>query len=66
MTERGQMVRRLRRNKGLTQEQLAQIIGVHRDTIGNIEIGVYKNPSLRIARRLADALGISPGELLQD
>ena len=38
----GEFLKRLRKEKGLTQEQLAEKIGVTRQTIGLIESGNYK------------------------
>lgn len=40
---------------GLTQEKLAEIVGVRRETIIFLEKGVY-NPSLKLAYRIARAL----------
>ena len=45
-------VRQLRKDKGLTQEQLAAIIGVSRQTINAIEKGKF-DPSLPLAFKLA-------------
>jgi len=41
---------------GLTQEKLAEIVGVRRETIIFLEKGKY-NPSLRLAHSIAKALG---------
>jgi len=40
---------------GLTQEKLAEIVGVRRETIIYLEQGKY-NPSLRLAHDVAHAL----------
>jgi putative transcriptional regulator len=42
--------------KGLTQEQLAEMAGVTRQTIGLIEAGKY-NPTLKLCLKLADVTG---------
>ena len=41
--------------KNLTQEQLASIVGVRRETINVLEAGKY-NPSLQLAHDIARAL----------
>ncbi|WP_297420184.1 helix-turn-helix transcriptional regulator [Thermococcus sp.] len=45
-------LRELREEKGLTQEELARILGVTRQTIIAIERGKY-DPSLRLAFKIA-------------
>jgi len=40
----------------MTQDDLAKIIGVRRETIGNLENGRY-NPSLKIAMDIAEVFG---------
>jgi putative transcriptional regulator len=47
---------------GLTQEKLAEIVGVRRETIIFLEKGKY-NPSLRLARNIARALGAGIEEI---
>ena len=42
----------------MTQEQLANAVGVRRETIVFLEQGKY-NPSLLLAHRVAQALGVS-------
>ena len=48
--------------KGLTQEQLAALVGVRRETIIRLESGRY-NPSLKLAVSVSRAVG-APIELL--
>ena len=45
----------LRARYGLTQEQLAKMVGVQRETIVHLEKGRY-NPSLRLAHKISRAL----------
>lgn len=45
-------IRNLRKDKGLRQEDLAQILGVTRQTINAIENDKY-NPTLELAMKLA-------------
>jgi len=49
-------VKLARVEKGLTQEELAEQIGVTRQTIGLIEAGKY-NPTLKLCLRLAQVTG---------
>ena len=45
-----------RQAKGLTQEQLAQMVGVRRETIMRLEKALY-NPALRLAVDISRAVG---------
>ena len=59
MTERlVATLKEVREARGLTQAQLAEMIGVSRKTINTVENGVYV-PSTVIALKLAAALGTS-------
>ena len=55
-------IRELRRKQNITQEKLAQSVGVRRETILSLEKGRY-NPSLRLAHDVANALDSSIDEL---
>ena len=48
-------IKELRLKRGLTQEELAKIVGVRRETIVFLEQGKY-NPSLKLAHDVARAL----------
>jgi transcriptional regulator with XRE-family HTH domain len=67
MTEKrlGAVVRRLRRQQDLTQEQLARRAGVTQGHLSQIETGARTNPGALIVKRLARALGVPVAELLQ-
>jgi len=65
MSERdkfGKRVRKLRKDKMMTQEELAFYVGVHRTYIGSVE-RAEKNLSLKNIFRIAKALDIDPMEL---
>lgn len=59
----GKNVRKLRLERGLTQEQLAVDADLDLTYLGGIERG-KRNPSLLVMARLASALGASPKDLL--
>lgn len=62
--ELGRYLRALRRQKNLTQEQLAERARVHPTFISRIE-GGRAMPSLDVLARLAGALGVSAADVLR-
>jgi len=58
----GNRVRKLRKNRGWSQEEFADECGLHRTYIGAIERG-ERNVSLNNIHAIAKALGISVKEL---
>jgi transcriptional regulator with XRE-family HTH domain len=56
-------LRAAREGKFLTQLELAELVGLNRSTISELESGV-RNAHLRTVRRLAEALDVVPQELV--
>lgn len=59
----GVNLRRLRRERGLSQEAFAAAIGYHRTYVGGVERG-ERNLTLRTLERLAEILDVDPADLL--
>lgn len=62
-TNLGNNIRKLREQRGLTQQQLSKASGVPRPTWANLETG-SANPTLSVLVRVAQALGVSIEELI--
>ena len=56
-------LRSLRAERGLSQEAFAFEVGLHRTYISDLERGA-RNPTILVVDRLAVALGVTPGRLL--
>jgi XRE family transcriptional regulator, regulator of sulfur utilization len=65
MVRIGDNVRRLRTLNALTQEQLAKKAGVAIATVARIERNEVE-PHLTNVKKLADALGVQPRELIEE
>ena len=59
----GERIKQLRIEKGWKQKQLAEIVDISRESIGNYERGT-RIPSAEIASRIATALDVPVGVLL--
>jgi len=60
----GMRLKELRRERALSQRELAQLSGVSYDAIAKLERG-RREAQPRTVRRLAEALGVEPGELMK-
>jgi len=58
-------IRKERLRKGLSQEALADLSGLHRTYIGSIERG-ERNVSIDNIGKIANALSINPADLLRE
>jgi len=59
----GQQLQKVRQAKGITQEELAGLLAMHRTYIGLIERG-QRNPTIRTLYKIAKALKVPVSELL--
>ncbi len=60
----GTNVRRIREQKGWSQEKLAEMAELDRTYISGIERGL-RNPTIIVVQRIADALGVNAWDLLE-
>ena len=60
--ELGKQIYELRKKANLSQEQLAEKVGVSRQTISQIERGDY-SPSVTLALKIAKVLNVSVEEI---
>lgn len=58
-------MRRMRQERQLSQEALAELVGIHRNYLGGIE-RQERNVGLDNIARIARALGVSPSRLLTE
>ncbi len=56
----GTLLRRYRRDRGLTQEELAELAAISRRSLGDMERGVVHTPRKDTVTLLAAALGLAP------
>lgn len=59
----GKRVREVRKSKGISQERLAEMAGIDRSYMGNIERG-EKNITLKKAYEVCDALEVDVKDLI--
>jgi len=60
----GRNLKRIRKEKGISQGDIVRSIGMDRAFISNIENG-KTNPTLATIAKLAKAIGVSVGELMK-
>ncbi len=51
---------KLRKEAGLTQKQLAEMVGTSQPAIARLESGEYKNLTLTFIRKIGKVLGVIP------
>ncbi len=61
----GRRIAELRREKGLTQETLAEAMGVSRNHVADIELGT-RNTGVWSLLLICRALGLPPAEVFED
>lgn len=56
-------LRKLRQASGLSQEAFADVAGIHRTYVSDLERGA-RNPTIAVVEKLARGLGVIASELL--
>lgn len=64
MNNMGAIIKQLRLQKGLTQEELGKVVGVQKSAIRKYESGMVQNIKRSSIKKLADFFGVSPSYLL--
>jgi transcriptional regulator with XRE-family HTH domain len=59
----GLNLQRLRREKGLSQEELADLASIHQTYLSGVERG-KRNPAVTVLQRIAEALGADIEDLV--
>jgi transcriptional regulator with XRE-family HTH domain len=62
----GHAIFQLRRARRLTRPQLADLSGVSRSVIFQIEVGRTRAPQIRVLEKLAAAMGVGVGRLVNE
>jgi transcriptional regulator with XRE-family HTH domain len=62
---RGEMVRRARLTRHMSQQKLAEVAGLSIGQISRIEGGKIDSPHFSTIKKLADALGLEAEELVE-
>ena len=61
----GIRIKKIRNSKELTQEKLAELVGINSKYLSSIERG-KENPTLNTVLKLAESLNVNPNEIFQD
>ena len=58
-------IKKLRREKGISQDRLSKLADLSLNTIVNIEAGNNPNPTIETLQKIANALGVSLNKLIK-
>lgn len=62
--EMGELIKNLRIKKGLTQEELGNLLGLKKAAINKYENGTVENIKRSIIQKMAEIFGVSPAYLM--
>lgn len=57
-------IQRIRRDKNLSQEEVAHLADIHQTYLSGVETG-KRNPSILVVERIAKALGVDISEIFK-
>ena len=60
----GNIIKKLRLQKGITQEELAKIVGLQRSAIAKYELGIVDNMKQTTIKLMADYFNVKPSYLM--
>lgn len=61
----GDSIQKIRKSQGISQEKLAELTGLHRTYISDLECG-RRNPSVMTLMKISQALAVTMTFLLKD
>jgi transcriptional regulator with XRE-family HTH domain len=59
-------IKRFRKQRGISQEELAREAGVTYSTLIKLESGSNKNPTVKTLQQIAQALGVTLDDLVKE
>ena len=62
----GKNLKKLRKQKGLSQDRLSKLADVSYNTVIKLESGGITNPTIETLQKITKALGVSVDNLLKD
>ena len=61
----GKNLKKLRKQKGLSQDRLSKLADISYNTVIKLESGGITNPTIETLQKMAKALGVSVDELIK-
>ena len=58
-------IKKLRKQRGLSQDKLSKLANISHNTIIKIESGAIQSPTMDTAQKIAKALGVSLDDLMK-
>ena len=62
----GENIKRIRKDKGISQDRLSKLADVTHTTLAKIESGVNSNPTIKTLQKIAKALDVKVDDLLNN
>ncbi len=61
----GKNIKKLRQEKGVSQDRLSKLADLSLNTVVNIESGGNRNPTIETLNKIANALGVKVDDLIK-